>query len=293
MISTDDCAPSGIRIVVPSLTGAGLHRSAELTRARGVVASLRRGDMRVSPEAYSHRLASGGAYASVVSGPFLALLLRRHVQRPDILAWAASLGELPYVEAWAACPRADWLVHIAQALSVEWRCLVRAACAAARHAIPLWTGPRHLQSLLGHLEALLDDDPRDFGPDDRDVVIRSVGDADFDDMKPGAERAVYWAAKAYVAYLGVLAESQEIPGEEFRRIVAGAVEHAVHHVALSHDAAAEEDDLDEASPTVVAAHVRVAGVVRGVLTWEAASGHQGGLLRHVEQWTMGAERRAA
>ena len=51
---------------------------------------------------------------------------------PDAVEWA---GRKTPEKAWAMCPRADWLIWIAEKLGVGWKLPVLAACACARTAL--------------------------------------------------------------------------------------------------------------------------------------------------------------
>ena len=74
-------------------------------------------------------------YRSIVQGPALAVVDRVW---PDACS-EARIAVAPHTvaQAWAECPRADWMLGIAVRAGVDRRLVVRAACACARTSIHL------------------------------------------------------------------------------------------------------------------------------------------------------------
>lgn len=204
---------------------------------------------------------------------FIALLHHIRVEQPSILAWAAKLDGLTMAEAWTACPRGDWLIHIAYKLGLEARDLARAAVAAARCALPIGAGHVRLQYLLGQVEGLLDGDPRDYTEEDAEAALRELACVEVASLATPLERAVYGAGEAWAS----------IPDpRQTRAFAADAAWEAAHHIAVTNGAYVDEDgEVLWGSREVAEAQAAVASAVRSALSWQCVTAARGLMLRWI------------
>lgn len=255
-------------------------------------AIARRG-LAISEQLHRARQGAAAPTSSTRAISFLSFLSHFRVRFPEeLLAWAATC---PLASAWAACPRADWLLRVACAIFVSSDDLIRAACAICRHLLPPGdTDQRHLRRLLGMLEDW---------HEHRGEIARECGGVELDELR-GIERAVYALALAtqdeasvyiyldevayWAAYeLSVRRAEEALPRpDDAVDLTFGMVRYrAAYRDAVKRGALPDEDgDIDWNGARFMSALHELAGVVRspalGGLTWTAVTAHQGGLVGH-------------
>jgi hypothetical protein len=149
------------------------------------------------------------------------------------LKWARTQDNP--LDAWRACPRGDWLLHLAVRLGGEHRAVVLAACTCAKLGLPYTRDERPLQAILMTEAWILGD---------KTITAQDMRDAakECDDAAGYAECFAQHAA-ASAAYAAMYATIAALPGKTPKG-AAGDAAAAVAEAAA--DAAPNRADGDAA-----------------------------------------------